>query len=127
VQFAETPLPRALKLILGEKNFLLLYTSAKGDAKLTQIWISPAGRGTTQGTLASPVRVRASTLWSLQQAALAGQNLSARFQAVEQLKTYAQTDARAKAALSEVARNAKTPFIRRAAARALAGTKQLPR
>ena len=121
VQFANTPLPRALKLILGEKNFLLLYSSAKNDAKLTQIWISPAGRGNGQVPLAPLARVSASTLWGLQRTALRGQNLWIRFQAVEQLKGYAQTDTRAKAALSRVARGANDLKIRQAAARALAG------
>jgi len=119
VAFTNTSLSRALRLILGERNFLLLYASAEADAQLNQIWISPAQHGTGQLTQASLVRVSAGTLWKLQRTALRGQNLSARFQAVEQLKRYAQTDARAKAALSRVARAAEDLFIRQTAARAL--------
>lgn len=109
-------LSRALRLILRERNFLLLYASASEDAQLNQIWISPARQGNGPTSL---VRVNARTLWDLQRTALRGQNLSVRFQAVEQLKSYAQTDARAKAALSRVARAAEDLFIRQAAARAL--------
>ena len=121
VQFANTPLPRALKLILGEKNFLLLYSSAKEEAKLTQIWIVPARRENRQSAQASLVRVNTITLRGLQSVALRGQNLSARVQAVEQLKGYARTDPRAKNVLSRVARVADNLHVRQAAATALAG------
>lgn len=109
-------LSRALRLILGGRNFLLLYASASEDAQLNQIWISPARQSNGPTSL---VRVNARTLWDLQRTALHGQNLSVRFQAIEQLKRAAQTDAQAKAALSRVARVADSLPVRQAAARAL--------
>lgn len=109
-------LSRALRLILGERNFLLLYASVSEDAQLNQIWISPARQSNGPASL---VRVNARTLWDLQRTALRGQNLSVRFQAVEQLKRSAQTDAQAKAALSRVARAADSLPVRQAATRAL--------
>ncbi|MGE0683967.1 MAG: hypothetical protein AB7P69_24065, partial [Candidatus Binatia bacterium] len=54
--FSNVPFTRALRLILGEKNFLLFYSSAEDEAHLSQIWISSGGGNlTTTPTAVSAV------------------------------------------------------------------------
>jgi hypothetical protein len=117
VAFANAAVSRALRLILGEQNFLLLYSSE--GAKLSQIWISSARQGNGQFTQASLSQVSATPVGELQRTALHSQSLPTCVQAVEQLKGYARTDTRAKTALSRIVRAADNVFVRQAAARAL--------
>ena len=42
-EFTDLPLKEGLMRILAQTNFLLFYTSAADEARLTQIWISSAG------------------------------------------------------------------------------------
>jgi hypothetical protein len=118
VDFRDVPLPRALRLILGQKNFLLFYSAAGRETRLSQIWIASAGEGSgppDQTTLGS-FRDFRTVKWT----ALHGRDLRARLQAVDHLRRYARTNARAKAMLSQVARFARDARVRRAAAWALA-------
>ena len=97
---------------------MLFYSSPEEGGTLTEIWISSAGDRQT-GQLA-PAQVSAGVLWRTSRQALRGQDLSARLQAVEQLKRYAQTNELAKRMLGYVARQAADPYVRYAAAQALA-------
>lgn len=45
VEFPRLPLSEGMKRILGERNFLLFYTSEKKGRKLSQVWISSRERG----------------------------------------------------------------------------------
>jgi hypothetical protein len=118
VEFIDATIQRALRKILGQRNFMLFYSPPEEGGKLTEIWISSGGN--RQIEQPAPARASTSVLWRTRRTALRGQDLSSRLQAVEQLKRYAQTNKLAKRMLDYVARQADDPHVRYAAAQALA-------
>lgn len=125
--FSNVPFTRALRLLLGEKNFLLFYSSAGKETQLSQIWISSGGSAptTTSTSPSSPVSMTLIRQWYLR--AMRGANIPLRLQAVGQLKQHASNNARAKRMLSLVARLADNPQVKRAAAAAVATIQQQAR
>jgi hypothetical protein len=120
VDFSNVPFTRALRLILGEKNFLLFYSLADDEAHLSQIWISSGGGGGNQATPSTPVNVTLLRQWY--QTALRGARLVPRLQAVARLKQQASTHELARRFLTHLARRADNLQVQRAAAAAAAQT-----
>ncbi|MGE0683892.1 MAG: hypothetical protein AB7P69_23690, partial [Candidatus Binatia bacterium] len=116
--FSTVPFTRALRLLLGEKNFLLFYSSAEDEAHLSQIWISSGGGNLTT----TPTAVSAVLLRQWYQTALRDAHIARRLQAVEQLKQQAATHEQARRLLTHLARRANNLQVQRAAAAAVAQT-----
>jgi hypothetical protein len=118
VDFSNVPLARALRLILGEKNFLLFYSSADDEAHLSQIWISSGGGN--QATASTAVNVALLRQWH--RTALRDAPVALQLQAVERLKQQASTHEQARRLLTHLARWADNLQVQRAAAAAVAQT-----
>ncbi len=132
-KFTALPLAEALRRILGEKNFLLFYSSARAGTRLAQIWISSGREGERQAALvlqsvsslqktppdsdaASQVVIDPDTLI---QTALHDQDPYVRLDAITQLGGYAQEDARVQTILAQVAHNDSSLQVQQAAAELL--------
>lgn len=135
VEFSDLPFSEALRRILGEKDFVLFEPSARGRARLPQIWIYPRGQAGGQlvliqeGDPAPPALSDAAPsverppveqhLENLIQTAMDEQDMSVRLDAITQLGGYAQEDPLAETTLSEVAHSDSDPQLREAAAELL--------
>ena len=134
VEFPPLPFPEALRRILGEKNFLLFYSSSGEGPRLARIWISSKGKPGGQGVFTlQPVPEGRTTsppaddltprvgenIDALIQTAMHDQDPLVRLDAITQLGGYAQEDARVKAILSQVARSDSNPQVQEAAAEML--------
>lgn len=115
--FSDVPLTRALRLLLGEKNFLLFYSSEKEGTHLSQIWVSSGGSVPTTAPSSSSVSATLIRQWY--QTAMRGANVPLRLEAVGRLKQHAPNNVRAKRMLSLVARLADNPQVKKAAAAAV--------
>jgi hypothetical protein len=135
VEFTDLPFSEALRRILGEKDFVLFYPSAREGARLPQIWIYPRGQAGGQlvviqegeTTPPAPSDTAPSVesppvepdLDSLIETALHDQDMSVRLDAITQLGGYAQEDPLAKTILSQVAHSDSNPQLRKSAAELL--------
>lgn len=136
VEFTDLPFSEALRRILGEKDFVLFYPSARVKARLPQIWIYPRGQAGGQVVLtlppgpepegetmppapSDPAPGVEQDLDSLIQTAMHDQDTSVRLDAITQLGGYAQEDQRVEPILSEVAHSDSNPQMREAAAELL--------
>jgi hypothetical protein len=135
VEFTDLPFSEALRRILGEKDFVLFYPSAREGVRLPQIWIYPRGQAGGQlvviqeGETMPPALSDAAPsvepppvepdLDSLIQTAMHDQDTSVRLDAITQLGGYAQEDPLAKTTLSQVAHSDSIPQVREAAAELL--------
>jgi len=134
-EFPALPFSEALRRILGERNFLLFYTSPRGETKLTQIWISSGGQagrqpvltrqpvpqGKTTQVTEGPDEETAQALEVVIQTALNDEDLSSRLGAIEYLGHYAQEDPRVKAILSQLAQSDNNPQVQDVASAMLEG------
>lgn len=129
VEFSALPFSEALRRILGERNFLLFYTTMGEEGRLIQIWISSGGTGrgqpvlipqpvsqweTTQVTEGPDVDI-AQPLDVVIQTAMNDEDLSSRLSAIEYLGYHVQEDPRAKVILSRLARSDANPQVQDAA------------
>jgi len=135
VKFVALPLSEAISHLLGERNFLLFYSSPGERARLTQVWISSKKTGTKQ-LEDSPQPLPQEQLPPpsvedtpeegvippdmLLQTALYDGGLSARLEAIAQLEEYSHQDPRITAVLSHPADNDNEVQVREAATAALA-------
>jgi hypothetical protein len=116
IEFADLSLSEAVRRILGERNFILFYTSAKREGTLSQIWIfSKRSLGMQSAITPAPTArdVRPPTadtagsvereLEVLIQMALYARDHIERLDAVTQLGGYSERDQRVKAILSQIA------------------------
>ena len=115
--FSDVPLTRALRLLLGEKNFLLFYSSEGEETHLSQIWVSSGGSVSTTTSPSSSVSATLIRQWY--QTAMRGANVPLRLEAVGRLKQHAPNNVRAQRMLSLVARLADNPQVKKAAAAAV--------
>jgi hypothetical protein len=120
VEFTDLPFSDALRRLLGERNFLLFYTSSGTETKLSEIWIlSPSVEGGQTPSIVpapTPPQIPSQAL----QTALYGQDRSARLTAVRRLKRFGQTDLRVKSILSQLIQSDPEPAVRKAAEKTLA-------
>lgn len=116
VNFKDVPFTRALRLILGEKNFLLFYSSTDGEAHLSQIWISSGGGNQTATSTSANVAL----FRQWYRTALRDVHVARRLQAVEQLRQQATRHEPARRLLTHLARWANNQQVQRAAAAAVA-------
>jgi hypothetical protein len=146
VEFPALPFAEALRRIVGEKNFMLFYSSVGERTKLTQIWISSRGKTGEQPVFAlQPVsavnpssppasdqavqgketlgqgELDSMPLDTALQAALSDGDSSSRLRAIAHLGQYAQEDSRVEAVLSNLARSDPNPQVQEAASEVLAG------
>jgi len=112
--FSEVPFTRALRLLLGKRNFLLFYSSEEGESQLSQIWISNGSGAPTVTAKSKPVNLGKLLRWY--RTALRGASAALRLQAVQNLQQQAPINARAKRMLANIARAANDPQVRQAAA-----------
>jgi type II secretory pathway component GspD/PulD (secretin) len=130
VEFTDLPFSEALRRILGEKDFVLFYPSARERARLPQIWIYPRGQAggqlvviqegeTTPPALSDAAPSVEPDLDSLIETALHDQDMSVRLDAITQLGGYAQEDQRVETILSQVAHSDSNPQLRKSAAELL--------
>jgi hypothetical protein len=134
VDLVALPLSEAVPRLLGERNFLLFYSSPAEGARLTQVWISSRKPGGTrlalpQGPLPQQQSLTPSTDDTTEEAAippdmllqtaLYDRGVSARLEAIAQVGEYAQQDPRITAALSHLADNDHEVQVREAAAAVL--------
>lgn len=120
VEFTDLPFPDALRKILGERNFMLFYTSRGEETRLSEIWISSASVVKEQALSLTPPSPADQLPPQLMQTALYGQDLTSRLNAIRRLKKFAQKDARVKTILSQLTRSAAEPEVQEAAEKALA-------
>jgi hypothetical protein len=135
VDFVALPLSKAIPRLLGERHFLLFYSSTGEGARLTQVWISSRKTGTkhledTQQPLSQefPLPILSEEEVPeedvvppdmLLQTALYDHSSAARLEAIGQLEGYSHQDPRIAAALSHLADTDSDPQVREAAAEAL--------
>lgn len=119
--FSDVPFARALRLLLGERNFLLFYSSEEdAESQLSEIWISNGSSAPT--VAASPKPVGSTLLHRWYRTALRGTSIPLQLQAVQQLQQQAAVNRRAKRMLTNIARSANNPQVRQAATAALLRT-----
>jgi hypothetical protein len=134
VSFVALPLSEAIQRLLGERNFLLFYSSTKEGAHLTQIWISSQKTGGKRLAITPPPLSQqqppAPSADSateegivppdmLLHIALYDRGLSARLEAIAQLEEYSHQDPRITAALSHLVDTDTELQVREAAAAVL--------
>jgi hypothetical protein len=145
VEFTALSPPEALRRILKEMNFLLLYTTTANSVKLTEVWIlSGIGRSQAERPppLASPVKAplpipdsasqskeaedrqaqfAAMPLEILIQTAVGTADSPLRIEAIAHLGGRAPEDPKVEGILSHLASNDSDPQVQAAAAEVLAG------
>ena len=115
--FSDVPFTRALRLLLGDRNFLLFYSSGDEESRLSQIWISDGSGAPTAAAALKPAKLTDLLRWY--RTALRGASAPLRLQAVQKLQQQAPVNARAKRMLTNVARSANDPRVRQAATSAI--------
>ena len=135
IAFTYLPFSEALRRILGDKNFLLFYTSTGGENYPTQLWITgrpqgqyrtkPAGDAFSTDNHAllansSVPPYREETSDTLIETALHDPNLVERISALTQLKEYANEDPRVRTIMEQVAQSDGAPEVQEAASALLA-------
>lgn len=123
VNFTDLPFADGLKRILGERNFMLFYTSVEEESQLSEIWISSPTNGKGAGASNTSTAAGKKATPQLMRTALYGQDVSARVNAIRRLKRFAQTDSRVRSILSQLTRSAIEPEVREAAAQVLSEIK----
>ena len=135
VNFVAIPFAEAIQRLLGERNFLLFYSSTDGRARVTQVWISSGKARTTQLDTTQQPLARESSLLDetnafvenfvspdmLLHTALYDRGPTARLEAISRLKAYSHQDPRISAAFSHLAEHDDDFEVREAAAEALRG------
>lgn len=136
VEFTDLPLNEGLMRILAQTNFLLFYTSAADEARLTQIWISSADG--KQALWRSPPLMPKSNLLAIEERkhngedplvdlsvdqlihlAMYDQDPSSRENAITYLHPRGQEDPRILGTLAHIAQNDTNAQVQAAAAEAL--------